>query len=260
MVEGYSLRQLADQSGHSSKTLQRITHYWLAHPPVFTDDLSSCRYLVLDGTFMERPKGLFAAMNAEDHTIIHGMVDVTEGPRDLSRFCRALARRGAQPTAATIDGNPHLIRTLRRFWPEIIIQRCLVHIQRQGLSWCRRNPKSAAARHLRQLFLRVCTIHTRSQRDQFLHDVQQWENRFGCQIAARPERGRVFSDLKRARSMLLVALPDMFHYLQDPRIVTSTNGLEGYFGRLKQRYRQHRGLAKHQHQSYFLWYFHLCPR
>jgi len=129
VVEGYSLRQLTAQSGHSPKTLQRITHYWLEHPPVFSSNLSSCQYLILDGSFMERPKGLFVAMNAEDYSIVHGVVDVTEGPKDLSRFCHALAQRRARPKAAAIDGNPHLIKTLRRFWPQITIQRCLVHIQ-----------------------------------------------------------------------------------------------------------------------------------
>jgi len=103
-------------------------------------------------------------------------------------------------------------------------------------------------------------IDTTAERDRFLSQVHHWEDRYGRRIAMKPERGRVFSDLKRARSMLLAALPDMFHYLNDHRIPTSTNGLEGYFGRLKQRYRQHRGLAKHNHQAYFLWYFQLCPR
>lgn len=259
-MEGYTFRQLAQQSGHSRATIQRIVNYWLSQLPPFTGNLSSCQYLVLDGTFMERPKGLFVAMNAEDYSVVHGVVDSTEGPRDLSRFCHAMIKRGARPKAAIINGNPHLTRTLRQFWPEIIIQRCLVHIQRQGLSWCRRNPKRTDAKHLRKIFLKVTAIHTTVERDRFLSQVHHWEDHYGGRIVMKPERGRVFSDLKRARSMLLTALPDMFHYLNDPRIPTSTNGLEGYFGRLKQRYRQHRGLAKHNHQAYFLWYFHLCPR
>jgi hypothetical protein len=60
--------------------------------------------------------------------------------------------------------------------------------------------------------------------------------------------------------MLIAALPDMFHYLGDHRIPTSTNALEGYFARLKQRYRQHRGLAAQHREAYFTWYFYLCPR
>ena len=60
--------------------------------------------------------------------------------------------------------------------------------------------------------------------------------------------------------MLLRALPDMFHYLDDPQIPTTTNGLEGYFSRLKSHYRQHRGLSPHKRPNYFAWYFHFAPR
>lgn len=241
-------------------TIQRIINYWLPQPPSFTADLSSCRYLILDGTFIEHRKGLFAAMNAENNSVVYGVAGVSEGPTDLNRFCRSMAERGASPKSATVDGNPHLTRALRLFWPEITIQRCLVHIQRQGLSWCRRYPKRADAKHLRKLFLRVMSIHTQGERDHFLEDLYQWEHHYGHRISKDPERGRVFSDIKRARSMLLAAAPEMFHYLQDPRIPNSTNGLEGYFGRLKQKYRQHCGMAPHHRQAYFLWYFHLCPR
>lgn len=79
-------------------------------------------------------------------------------------------------------------------------------------------------------------------------------------MAGAAETGWVFSDLKRARSLLLAALPDMFHYLDDPAIPKSTNALEEYFARLKHKYRQHRGLAPPHRSAYFRWYVHLCPR
>ena len=104
------------------------------------------------------------------------------------------------------------------------------------------------------------SLHTASDRDRFLSQLHTWECRYGHQIARSPEKGWVFSDLKRARSMLLSALPDMFRYLDDPLIAKSTNALKGYFARLKQKYRQHRGLAQRHRQAYFRWYFHLCPR
>lgn len=260
IIEGYTYRQISQQSGHSISTIRRIVKHWLNHPPEFVWDISSCRYFILDGTFIERRSGLFVAMNAKDNSVVHGVVDVSEGPADLNRFCRTLTERGARLQSATVDGNPHLTKALRRHWPKITIQRCLVHIQRQGLSWCRRFPKRTDAKHLRKLFLRVASIHTKKDRDQFLEDLYQWEAYYGYRVAEKPERGHVFSDLKRARSMLLAAAPDMFHYLDDSGIPKSTNGLEGYFGRLKQKYRQHRGLAKHNRKAYFLWYFYLCPR
>jgi len=260
IVEGYAFRQLAFQSGHSISTIRRIVRYWLLRPPDDMGELSGCRYLIFDGTNLEGRRGLFAAMDGERNYLLHGVCDVSEGPRDLLPFCRALKERGLVPRSATVNGNPHLIRILRMVWPEIIIQRCLVHIQRQGLSWCRLKPKRTDAKHLRKLFLQVGRISTFDHRDRFLEGVAEWESRYGIRIAASPETGWVFSDLKRARSMLLVALPNMFHYLEDPKIPHTTNSVEGYFSRLKQKYRQHRGLIKSHRSAYFKWYFHLCRR
>lgn len=259
IIEGYTLRQLASQSGHSISTLQRMIRYWLGHPPVNNIDLTPYRYLILDGTFLDRRKGVFAVMSAERRCVIYGAPEMAEGPAHLYPFCCALAQQGLTPRSATVDGNPHLMRILRLVWPKILIQRCLVHIQRQGLSWCRQHPKRSDAKHLRSLFLQVMSIQTVWQRDRFLSQLRAWERRYGTQIARSPEKGWVFSDLKRARSMLLTALPDMFRYLDDPNIATSTNPLEGYFARLKHKYRQHRGLARHHRDAYFLWYLHLCP-
>ena len=260
IAEGYTLRQLVQQSGHSIRTLQRIITYWLNRPPSSTTTLSEIRYLILDGTFLEHRKGIFAVMDAEYFSVVHAEPCVSEGPTPLRRLCQVLAERAVVPKSATVDGNPHLIKALRQQWASIVIQRCLVHIQRQGLSWCRRFPKRTDAKHLRLLFLQVMQIHTAEERTEFLAHVHAWERQHGRRIAGSPESGWVFSDLKRARSMLLAALPDMFHYLDDSHIPTSTNALEGYFARLKQRYRQHRGLAPHHRDAYFRWFIHLCPR
>lgn len=200
-------------------------------------------------------------MDAQSNSVLQGEYNICESrPDDLHGFLRVLRERQLSPRSATVDGNTHLIKALRMYWPEIIIQRCLVHIRRQGLMWCRHYPKRTDAKVLRELFLQVTSIRTEAQRHSFISQLNSWEQKYGHRIASSPERGWVFSDLKRARSMLLSALPDMFHYLQDSCIATSTNALEGYFGRMKQKYRQHRGIAKRHRIPYFAWYLHLCPR
>ncbi len=200
-------------------------------------------------------------MDAETNTVLTGRYPVSEnsGPQLLAFFEPSM-RRGLSPRSFTVDGNPHVIKALKRLWPDVAVQRCLIHIQRQGLMWCRSHPKTAYARKLRDIFLQATQVHTSADRDSFLRAVVEWEEKYGGQIADRPEAGWVFSDIKRARSMLLRALPDMFHYLDDPRIPRSTNGLEGYFSRLKSRYRQHRGLSAARRSHYFLWYLHLVPK
>ena len=175
----------------------------------------------------------------------------------LLKFYQQLAKDGLELQSATIDGNLQQIKALKKVWPNIILQRCIVHVQRQGLSWCRRNPKRTDAKHLRELFLNLTEVKSKQDAQRFTKAVYAWEKRFGSGIESSPNRGKVFSDIIRARSMLLKALPNLFHYLDNQNIDRSTNALEGYFSRFKEHYRLHRGLSKNNRYNYFKWYFFL---
>ncbi|MCH8854234.1 MAG: IS1 family transposase [Planctomycetes bacterium] len=262
IVEGYSVRQLALQSGHSQRKLRRLIDSFLAQaPPTSALEPQTAQYLLFDGTFLHRPHSIAVLMDGQTHTLVRGQFDVREnsGP-ELRAFFEPMIGKGLHPRSFTVDGNRQVIKILKMLWPDAVIQRCLVHIQRQGLSWCRNSPKTVHARQLRKVFLQVTGIATPADKIVFLNLVANWELQYGTEIAARKEKGRVFSDIKRARSMLLLALPNMFHYLDDPNISTTTNGLEGYFSRLKSHYRQHRGLSPRKRPNYFAWYFHFTPR
>jgi hypothetical protein len=200
-------------------------------------------------------------MDAGRNQIISGQYGISENSeKQLSAFFKTSIAKGLNPVNCTVDGNPQAIKVMRALWPGIIIQRCLVHIQRQGLMWCRRYPTTAGARRLRDIFLQVTHIRTEEERDKFLETIIQWEQKYGRFIGIRPGKGRVFSDIKRARSMLIKALPNMFYYLDDPNISFTTNGLESYFSRLKGHYRLHRGLRKKKLNSYFKWYMFFKPK
>jgi transposase-like protein len=251
---------LVKHSGHSRATVQRILEYWLDHPPASNRKKIDARYLIFDGTFLYRRRGMYVVMDGVSHRVLYGAYGINEGPRDLLLFCRALKDQGLEPKSATMDGNPYIFRTVQQLWPKIIIQRCLVHVERQGLSWCRQHPKRTDAQHLRRIFLMVLHIHSQNERQEFQRRLDQWNNRYGQHLAHTPSRGWVMTDLQRAHSMIINALPYMFSYLDDEKIPRSTNALEGYFSRLKLRYRQHRGLSTRHRLNYFRWYFHLAPR
>lgn len=261
ITEGYSVRQLCQQSGHSRDKLYRIIDYWLTRSPEPDySSLGECAYMIFDGTFLHRPISIIVLMDGTTRSVISGKYGVSENSiADLAGFFEPLKERGLSPESCTLDGNPQVIKTVRELWPGIITQRCLVHIQRQGLMWCRRHPRRVDARILRGIFRKVSSIRTIEHRDEFIASFDQWEEKYGRHIATQPERGRVFSDIKRARSMLLKAMPDMFHYLDNPSIPATTNSLEGYFSRLKRHYRCHRGLKSTKRTNYFDWYFRLCP-
>jgi transposase-like protein len=240
-----------------------MIHAWLREEPSGKPpEIQETRYLVIDGTYLhKRDLSAVVVINGVTHQLIHGEYDCLENsPQHVIRLLHRLKRQGLNPYSVTLDGNPKMMSALKQLWPAILLQRCLVHVQRQGLMWCRRHPKRPDARRLRELFLRIPLVKTPAQRDTFLQDVQAWEGRYGCNIAHSSVGGWVFSDLQRARSMLLKALPDMFHFMKCESIPSTTNVAESYFSRLKMLYRRHRGLPSKRQSQYFNWYFHLCRK
>ena len=196
------------------------------------------------------------AMNNLDSKIIAHRYYIRENYAIASNIFKELLSKQINPKAITIDGNTSVIRAIKKVWPNTIIQRCLVHIQRQGLSWLRRYPKSHAAKDLRLLLLAITNIKSHGQKQIFINNFSRWEKRYGKFVLSLPSSDKVYSDLQRTRSLIIHALPDMFHYLEDSNISPTTNKLEGYFSRLKNIYRQHRGLSKNHRNNYFQWYIY----
>jgi transposase-like protein len=261
ICEGYSVRQLAQLSGLSRATLRRIISYWLTKSPPARQELSTYRYLVMDGSYLEgRKQAIIGLADPTRNCLVAGVYGIKEGEARMYDFCRALAGEGLSPRSVTIDGLWQVHTMINTIWPATTVQRCLVHIQRQGLAWCRHQPKREETRQLRRLFTRLMSITTPAQRDRFVADWQAWEAANGEAVAACQNLGWIIRDFKKARMLLLRAQPYLFAYLDDKHIPASTNWLESYFSRLKARYRQHRGLAVHHRKNYFAWYFHLCKK
>lgn len=255
-MQGNTIARLCSISGHSSRKLRYIIDYWLDQQPgVNKQRIARCHYCIFDGTFLDRPDSVVVIMDAQDRSVIASRYPVRENSvKQLKTFLGGLKEHGLSLVSVTLDGNPQAIMTFRKLWPGITIQRCVVHIQRQGLMWCRAKPQTELAKELRELFVRTTYIRTQRQRDTFIGDLNRWENKYGEVVENFPSNHKTLSDIKRARSMILKALPDMFHYLNNTNIPFSTNSLEGYFSRVKWAYRNHRGLAQRKRINYFKWY------
>lgn len=212
---------------------------------------------MFDGTYFRHENCLMLILDNQTNRAVSWDYVSKENYASACRMFQWLKDGGVVPTAITIDGNISIIRALKSVWPDIIIQRCLYHIQRQGLAWLRRYPRLEAARCLRRLLLTVTDILCSEQRDEFIGRFLDWEEQYGQSVIELPTNDKVFSDLQRTRSLITHALPDMFHYLNDSRIAPTTNRIEGYFSNLKGRYRQHRGLSKIHRQNYLSWYIYL---
>jgi hypothetical protein len=217
-------------------------------------DYGQIKYLQFDGTYFRHENCLMVLMDNITSNVIAHRYHIRENYESAYQMFKHMMDHGLQPKAITIDGNTSVIRALKDVWSGIIIQRCITHIQRQGLAWLRRYPKQDASKDLRKILLTLTGVKDEREKQAFLKVVRRWEKQYGRSVLALPSKDKVYGDLQRTRSLILHALPDMFHYLEDPCIASTTNKLEGYFSRLKEIYRKHRGLSKRHRQSYFAWY------
>jgi hypothetical protein len=220
-------------------------------------DCGQIKYLQFDGTYFRHENCLMVLMDNITGKVIAHQYHVHENYESAYQMFKGMMDNGLQPRAITIDGNTSVIRALKDVWPDIIVQRCIAHIQRQGLAWLRRQPKQEASKDLRKILLTLTSVKDEGEKQAFLKVVRRWEKQYGRFVLSLPSKDKVYGDLQRTRSLILHALPDMFHYLEDPCIASTTNKLEGYFPRLKEIYRKHRGLSKRHRQSYFAWYVNL---
>lgn len=153
-----------------------------------------------------------------------------------------------------MDGEKSVIRSINEVWPQASIQRCLYHVQREGMRWLRTYPKTQAGKDLRRLLKTLCTINSCKERDEFILNYAKWLDQYRDFVLSLPRKEVAFKDLRKTMVLIYNALPDMFHYLSDKNIHKTTNTLESFYSRLKADYRKHRGLTEKHKISYLSWY------
>ena len=189
----------------------------------------------------------------KQHIVMNQYVDKESYP-SVSPILTSLKNQKLEPRAVTVDGHPHVIRAFRDTWPHIIVQRCLYHIQREGMRWLRSHPKTQAGRELRALLNTVTHIRSVKERDLFLETFDLWQRKYGDFVQSLPRTSVAFKDLKRTVALINNARANMFHYLFDSKIRSTTNLLESFYSRLKSDFQRHRGLSEQHKISYLNWY------
>lgn len=177
-----------------------------------------------------------------------------ENYKNVFPWLKELKEKGLNPTHIVVDGERAVMRAIKDTWPSIIIQRCLYHIQREGMRWLRTYPKTVAGKELRCLLGTLCTIRTIKEQDQFVNTFNLWLKNHRDSIKTLPSSNIAFKDLKRTIVLIKNALPDMFHYLNEFGLPSTTNIIEGLFSRLKSDYSRHRGLTEQNKRQYLKWY------
>jgi len=252
--------QLLIQSGYSERTLKRYFYDYLSRYPQWQIVQKERVNLLLDGTYFANKLCLILYReNNVKATLFYRLSD-GEWEEELTEDLKNIQSLGIVIESVTCDGLHNILKAVKKTSPTTIIQRCLVHIQRECLIWLTRHPQSLAGRELREIVKCLHTIDNRDKWGYWIVDLVKWYERhkdFINQKTFKEETDRYWFTHKSVRKAFIHikrALPDMFHYLDNPKIPKTTNGLESFFGHLKQNISLHRGLSKEHFKNYIKWY------
>lgn len=193
-------------------------------------------------------------MDATNQKIIAHRYVKKESLKEAYPWFMSLRQQGLNPLFITTDGERSILRAMRLVWPQTKLQRCLYHLQHEGMRWLRTYPKTDAGKALRVILSRLSWIKTLKEKNEFIHKYYSWVSQYKDYVLYLPCTTVASKDLRRTMVLIDNALPDMFYYLEDEHVHATTNALEGFHSRLKADYRRHRGLSKEHRIQYIHWY------
>ena len=255
-------KYLVRDSGLSQSSLQRLFKHYLEQAPEVAIRSKVKAHLLIDATYF--PNDLCLVLYYDHdirYTQLYRMTD-RERYEQMREDLENLKVLGVDIASITCDGHKALLKAIRKVYPHVLTQRCLVHIKRQSQTWLTMCPKAPVAQELLQLSKRITYLKTYEQCNQWLADLYYWYERSKVYVdekAFNQDTGRYWyrhKMLRQTTTLIIKAIPNMFHYLDDPQIPYTTNRLESFFGHLKEKLEIHRGLRPRAKRNFIKWYLH----
>ncbi|WP_082123928.1 IS1249 family transposase [Arthrobacter sp. YC-RL1] len=162
----------AEYATSSARTFRRHTAWcWNVHPTLpHTGEVFD--EIQVDGIYLR--KGWCALI-----AIANGKVIGCQWcDQEKSVAWLELLRPLAEPKVVVTDGGSGLLKALKELWPQVKVQRCLVHIQRNVRTQLTLKPKTTAGKALRALSLRLTRIKTRDEATAWIALFAAWHTEF----------------------------------------------------------------------------------
>lgn len=256
--EWYSYRQLSKQTKHIKKKLQEYIRKLIDTSHITDIDIiyKDVKYVMIDWTYIDDicviiyyeyklKKILKIHITKEEslECITHDLEEL----RDLNRY---------NIQSFTIDWWIQITWAIRKVYPNAVIQRCLVHINRQIRNYIGKNTTNECGKKL----LWITTFKVIRDKKKFdesfdewlekwklyLNERSYWDN--GCKRKWRYTHRK----LRQSRSHLLNARSYMFQNIIDPNIVDNTNELEWLISLLKTQIHNHRWMQKERLKNFIV--------
>lgn len=253
-----AIKDIAREKKCSVSTIQRLFKEYLNKPVIPQIKTNKNCHLMVDGTYFKD----FCQLNYFDNDLKYlQYFDIVSGENyiDYKLGLLALKKAGLNVVSITCDGHKSLLNAIKDVFPGVTIQRCVVHIIRMSIIYLRQRPKYLAAIELKEIVLKLSSINSHQEKDIWIKLFLDWEQKYHHFLQEKTEhisgRKRYTHRLvRRTRSLIKHAIPNLFYYLDDPNIPKSNNGLESRFSFLKNNLKIHRGLSKKYVKNFLSWY------
>lgn len=255
ITEWYSSRQLADQKNKKEYRVQQNIQYCLDQNRITCIDevFDGVDHIMIDGYWLpgkrnERKILLVYYAHQIEKVIWFSIRDgeKKEYIREDLRFLRDAM--GYKILSCTSDGWIWILAALKEIYPECIIQRCLVHIQRQVRNYISWNPKTPAGKEL----LWIMNYSTFSDPEAFPKLFANWKQEYFSFLIEKSISRKgwwifTHTSLRKAMRHIENALPYMFQsYVYNVSgIERTSNKIEWYFWVFAEEWiKEHKGLSE----------------
>lgn len=261
ILERQTYKTLCRDSGYSKDTLQRTFYKILETSPVLKIIKREGVNLRMDATYFAQ---FCLVAYQDDYDGYTQLIRFTDGEHyeEIKEDLSNLLLLGVKLESITSDGDKSILKAIKKTDKNIIIQRCLVHIQRMCLIWLTKYPKHQSGQELRRHVLLLLKIKTNNDKNWWINELNLWYEKhkeYLNEKTINPETERYWYThklLRRSYFTIKRALPNMFHYLENHKIPKTTNGIEGYFSHLKNHLDLHRGLTMKNRINFIKWYIY----
>ena len=249
---------IANEKKCSVSTVQRLFKKYLDNPPIPQVKENNNCHIMIDGTYSSDWCQLSYFDNDLKHLQYFDIVE-KETYLDYRMGLELLKKVNINIVSITCDGHKGLLNAISDILPGVKIQRCVVHIIRMSNIYLRQKPKYPAAIELKEIVKELSSINSHDEKKIWIQSFLDWELKYHDFLQEKTEHisGRkryTHRLLRRTRSLIKHAIPNMFYYLDDLHIPKSNNGLESRFSYLKNNLQIHRGLSKKHVKSFLSWY------
>lgn len=248
------------RNGSLATQSRRNVPYWQVMPePFVTGEVYA--FVVADATSVG--KGVAGILRSETHVLTWN-----HGVRENSELWLRVFGTIPRPSAVVCDGQKGILKALKLLWPDVVIQRCLVHVERNMHTKLTRRPKSEAGQGIQQLVDQLFLVRTADDMAEFValflalydrHETFLKQRTMNTDPTSSHKWWYTHRSVRSAYRQIdqLIRDDQLFAFITHPELnlPRDSNGLEGGVNSpLKELLHRHRGLTAMHQKRLADWY------